>query len=202
MEAIFRETLLTADASPATKVRYTIEGKGSSFTVRAFATGMLSALGHNPTIAIPDLAGEVQFAPDSPEDSSLRLVIQAVSLTVTDDISDQDRREIERRMHEEVLDTDSFPEISYECAKATSAQKIADGFYSVVLNGELVMHGVERIQPVTARLTMKDDGLRAAGEFSVRLSDYDIKPVSAAGGTVKLKDELKLSFDLRARRTG
>lgn len=193
---------MTADAAQATKVRYTIEGEGSSFTVRAFATGMLSALGHNPTIAIPDLAGEVQFAPDSLEDSSLRLVIQAVSLTVTDDISDQDRREIERRMHEEVLDTDSFPEISYECPKATSAQKIADGFYSVVLNGELVMHGVERIQPVTARVTVKDDALRAAGEFSVRLSDYDIKPVSAAGGTVKLKDELKLSFDLRARRAG
>jgi polyisoprenoid-binding protein YceI len=163
---------------------------------------MLSAFGHNPTIAIPDLAGEVQFTPDSLEDSSLQLVIQAVSLTVTDDISDKDRREIEGRMREEVLDTDGFPEISYECPKATSAQKIADGVYSVVLNGKLVMHGVERTQPVTARVTVKDDVLRAAGEFSVRLSDYEIRPVSAAGGTVKLKDELKLSFDLRARRTG
>jgi polyisoprenoid-binding protein YceI len=193
---------LTAAASQATKVRYTIESKGSSFTVRAFVTGMLSAFGHNPTIAIPDLAGEVQFTPDSLEDSSLQLVIQAVSLTVTDDISDKDRREIEGRMREEVLDTDGFPEISYECPKATSAQKIADGVYSVVLNGKLVMHGVERTQPVTARVTVKDDVLRAAGEFSVRLSDYEIRPVSAAGGTVKLKDELKLSFDLRARKTG
>jgi polyisoprenoid-binding protein YceI len=194
--------LLTADASQATKVRYAIEGKSSSFTVRAFATGMLSAFGHNPMIAIRDLAGEVQFAPDSLEDSSLRLVIQAVSLTVMDDISDKDRREIERRMHEEVLETDGFPEISYECPKATSAQKLADGVYSVVLKGELVMHGVERTQPVTARVTVKDDLLRAAGEFSIRLSDYEIRPVSAAGGTVKLRDELKFSFDLRARKTG
>ena len=118
------------------------------------------------------------------------------------DSRDKDRREIERRMHEEVLETDGFPEISYECPKATSAQKLADGVYSVVLKGELVMHGVERTQPVTARVTVKDDLLRAAGEFSIRLSDYEIRPVSAAGGTVKLRDELKFSFDLRARKTG
>ena len=34
----------------------------------------------------------------------------------------------------------------------------------------------------------------------MRQSDYEIKPVSAAGGTVKLKDELKLSFDIVARK--
>jgi hypothetical protein len=42
--------------------------------------------------------------------------------------------------------------------------------------------------------------LRAAGEFSVRQSDYEIRPVSALGGAVKLKDELKLSFDISARK--
>jgi hypothetical protein len=32
------------------------------------------------------------------------------------------------------------------------------------------------------------------------LSDFEIRPVSAAGGTIKLKDELKLSFDIAARK--
>jgi hypothetical protein len=54
----------------ATKVRYLIDAKGGTFTVRAFATGMLSAFGHNPTIAIPDLRGEIQFASDT---ASLRM---------------------------------------------------------------------------------------------------------------------------------
>ncbi len=47
------------------------------------------------------------------------------------------------------------------------------------------------------------DTLWAAGEFSVRQSDceiYEIKPVSDAGGAVKLKDDLKLSFDITARK--
>ena len=58
-----------------------------------------------------------------------------------------------------------------------------------------------RAQPVAARVTMKGETLRAAGDFSVRQSDYEIRPVSAAGGTVKLKDELKLSFDIVARKS-
>ena len=33
----------------------------------------------------------------------------------------------------------------------------------------------------------------------MRQSDYGIKPVSVAGGTLKLKDEIDLSFDIVAR---
>ena len=190
----------TAGTPQATKVRYLIEAKGSTFTVRAFATGMLSAFGHNPTIAIPDLQGEIQFASDTLDDASLRIVIQAASLVVTGDISAKDRQEIERRMHDEVLETDGFPEIIYECPRPSSIQKMGEGLYVVELNGDLALHGVTRSQPVSARVTVKGDVVRSAGEFSLRQSDYEIKPVSAAGGTVKLKDEIKLSFDIFARK--
>lgn len=190
----------TGGTLQARTVRYAIDAKGSKFTVRAIATGMLSAFGHSPTIAIPDLQGEVQWTSSALEDASLRVVIPAASLTVSDDISVKDRQEIERKMHDEVLETDGFEEIVYECPRVASVQKLGEGSYSVVLNGELSLHGVTRNQPVTARVTLNGDMLRAAGDFSVRQSDYEIKPVSAAGGTVKLKDELKLSFDITARR--
>ncbi len=185
--------------TPATMVRYSIDAKGSRFTVRAFAVGMLSAFGHNPTILIPDFRGDVQLS-SSLGDSSLRILIQSHLLTVTDDISNKDREEIERRMHDEVLETESYPEIIYECPRTLSMQKIGEGLYSVALSGELTLHGVTHSQPVQARVTLKGDVLRAAGEFSIRQSDYEIRPVSAAGGTVKLKDELKLSFDISARK--
>ena len=42
--------------------------------------------------------------------------------------------------------------------------------------------------------------LRAFGEFAIRQSDYNIKPVSAIGGGLKVKDEVKFSFDIVARR--
>ena len=110
--------------------------------------------GHNPTIAIPDFEGEVKWTPRSLEDSSLRIVVQALSLTVTDDISKSDRSEIERRMHEEVLETDGFAEIIYECSQVSSVQKMGEGLFAAVLNGDLTLHGVTLNQPISARVTL------------------------------------------------
>jgi polyisoprenoid-binding protein YceI len=180
-------------------VRYLVDGKGSRFTARAFATGLLSAFGHDPTISIPEFEGEARVNLNALGESSLHLVIQAASLTVTGDINDKDRNEINRRMHDEVLESDGYPEITYECSKL-SASQTAEGQYWVALNGELSMHGVTRSQPVSARVMVNGDTLRATGDFSVRQSDYELKPVSAAGGTVKLKDEIKLSFEITARK--
>jgi polyisoprenoid-binding protein YceI len=183
----------------AATVRYVIDAKGGNFTVRAFATGMLSVFGHNPTIVIPDFEGEIFLNPEAVEKSSLRLVIHSASLNDTDDVSEKDRNEINRAMHQDVLESDSFPEIVYECSGLT-ASKTGEDQYWLNLNGELTLHGVTRAQPVPARVRLNGDMLRAVGEFSVRQSDYEIRPVSAVGGTIKLKDELKLSFDITARK--
>jgi polyisoprenoid-binding protein YceI len=176
-----------------------IDARKSTFTVRAFATGLLSALGHSPTIAITDFEGEVSLNPDAIEQSSLRMVIHSASLTMVDDIREKDRKEINRTMHHEVLEDDSFSEIVYECSRV-SASRIAEGQYLASLNGELTLHGVTRDQPMSARVWLNGDMLRATGDFSVRQSDYEIRPVSAVGGTIKLKDELKLTFDISARK--
>ena len=180
-------------------VRYDVDSKGSTFIVRAFTTGLLAAFGHNPTIAIPGIEGEIVLNPDAIDESSLRMVVDASSLAATDDISAKDRDEINRRMHAEVLESDSFPQIVYETSRV-SASKTAEGQYWAAITGELAMHGVTKTQPISARLSVNGTALRATGEFSVRQSDYEIRPVSAVGGTVRLKDELKLSFDITARK--
>jgi len=180
-------------------VRYDVDSKGSTFIVRAFTTGLLAAFGHNPTIAIPGIEGEIVLNPDAIDGSSLRMVVDASSLAATDDISAKDRDEINRRMHAEVLESDSFPQIVYETSRV-SASKTAEGQYWAAITGELAMHGVTKTQPISARLSVNGTALRATGEFSVRQSDYEIRPVSAVGGTVRLKDELKLSFDITARK--
>ena len=137
--------------------------------------------------------------PDNPEQASLKVVIQAASLSVKDDISDKDRREIERTMQQEILETSSYPEIVYECS-SVAASKTAEGQYSVTLNGELTMHGVTRPQTVPARVVMNGDSLRAFGTFSLLQTDYDLKLASVAGGALKVKDELKFSFNILARK--
>jgi polyisoprenoid-binding protein YceI len=179
--------------------RYVIDGRASRFTVRAFATGLLAKMGHNPTVGIRDLSGEMTFNPDKLEAGSFRIVIKSASLNVQDDISGKDLREMERLMNQEVLETEKFPEILYE-ASAISVVKMADMLYSATLNGNLTMHGVTRSQPIVTRVASLGSMLRASGDFSLNQTDYNIKLVSVAGGALKLKDELSFSFEIVARR--
>jgi polyisoprenoid-binding protein YceI len=75
-------------------------------------------------------------------------------------------------MCEEVLETDRFPEISYECSKI-SANGSGDRYW-LASNGELTLPGVTKPLPVSARAVIAGNTVRATGEFSVRQSEFGI----------------------------
>lgn len=189
----------TADAQPAAGERYVINPMISRFTVKAFATGLLSAFGHSPNILIREVSGEAHYDAAAIENSSLHLVVQADSLSVADNVSDKDRREIESQMREQVLEVGKFPKIVYD-APHVALKTPGDSQGDVVLLGQLSLHGVTRAQKVPARITVTGDLLRAFGEFSLRQTDYNIRPISAAAGGLKVKDEVKFTFDIVARK--
>jgi polyisoprenoid-binding protein YceI len=191
--------IAAGEANKAATYRFVIDTRTSRFTVRAFATGMLSAMGHSPTIGIRDFSGEMTFDPEQIKASDFQLSIKSSSLSVQDDISDKDRREMERLMNEQVLEVSQFPLIRYE-APGISVTKMGDTLFSAKLDGRLTFHGVSRNESVTARVALTGLMFRASGEFSLSQSNYGIKPVSVAGGALKLKDELKFSFEIVARR--
>jgi polyisoprenoid-binding protein YceI len=186
------------ETTKATLVTYVVKARASRFTVQAFATGLLSAAGHNPTIGVRNLNGDVNFSSEALQGNGFRLNIKANSLSVQDDISDKDRREIERIMNEQVLETAKYPEIVYE-APMLSITRMGESLYTAILDGSLTLHGVTGRQPVTARVAVFGTMLRAAGDFTLKQTDCEIKPISVAGGAIKLKDELKFSFEMVAR---
>jgi polyisoprenoid-binding protein YceI len=187
---------LTEDAT----VHHIIDAKESTFVLQVFASGLLSAFAHSPKIAIRNFDGSVDFAAGATPLASaqMRLRIQAESLEVTDDISAKDREEIHRRMRQEVLETESFPEIVYVCSKVTGSG--GGDRYWVALKGELTLRGITRLVPVSARVTLNGTALRATGEFTLRQGDFQIPPITAAAGTIRVKDEVKCTFDILARR--
>lgn len=188
-----------AEISPAgTGARFAIDARRSRFIVQAFATGLLSAVGHNPTIGIRTLSGEVDFDPDEPETAGLRLTIQAASIEVLDDIRDRDRSEIERITKADVLEVARHPQITYQSSNV-AVSKLGDALYSATVNGKLSFHGVTRDQTIVARIMDSGEVLRASGDFTLKQSDFQIKPVTVAGGALKLKDELKFTFEIIAR---
>lgn len=181
-------------------VRYLIDARGSSFGLKASSTGLLSAFGHDPRIAIRDFWGDVEFNPADPslERARVLLHIRSDSLEVTEEVNEKDRGEIQRRMLDEVLECPRYPEIFYECSRVTGSGN--GQRYWLVLNGELTLKGVTRMLAVDVRVLMNDSNLRASGEFSIKPSDFGIPPVTAVGGTIRLKDELKCMFDIVARK--
>jgi polyisoprenoid-binding protein YceI len=186
-------------SSNATTIRYGIDSGVSRLTVRAFASGFLSGFGHNPVISARDLTGTTDLMDGTLDQAIVRASVKADSLSVENDISDKDRREMQRAMNQEVLEAGKFPDISYECSRV-SGNVMGEGQFAFVLEGELTLHGVTRSQAISGRAFLTGDLLRASGEFAVRLSEYKIAPVSAVGGGLKLKDELKISFDVVARK--
>ena len=69
------------DATVSAPAVYVLDPGVSRFTARAFATGLLASLGHNPSFAIRQFAGEAKFSPETPEQTSVRIVVQSSSLS-------------------------------------------------------------------------------------------------------------------------
>jgi polyisoprenoid-binding protein YceI len=179
-------------------VRYVIDPSVSRFTVQAFATGLLSTFGHNPTIAISDWHGEIQFVPESYEKAFVRLTVRTGAMQVLDEIKEKDRKTLEQTMYGEVLEVDRYPEAVFE-GKQISVQRLGTDLWLARATGDLSFHGVTQTHSFEARVTPMAAMMRISGEFSLRQSDYRIKPVSFAAGTLRLKDELKFNFELVAR---
>src|ERR1700732_858401 len=183
----------------ASAVHYTIDPTSSRFTVRSFAAGLLSGLGHNPVIAFRDFSGEVNFVSGDITKSSVGITIKAASFEVQNDVSEKDRREMIRTMNDQVLEVGRFSDIAFE-SRQVSGMQLGESLYVLKIEGDLFLHGFTRPQAVSANVAPADDKLRAYGEFSIKQSDFKIQVFSVTGGALKVKDELKLTFDITAQK--
>jgi polyisoprenoid-binding protein YceI len=181
-------------------VRYRLVPAQSTFTVQAFAEGLLSAFGHDPVLAIKDFSGEVQFVPGSFEAASVKMTVKADSIVLSTEVKEKDRIEMEQTMREQVLEIAKYPEIVFVSSNI-SVTKLAEGRYRARVIGDLTFHGAtQKNLWITPEVTVSGESLSAKGMFSLKQTDFGIKPFSAAAGTIKLKNELKFSFDIAAEK--
>lgn len=179
---------------------YRLSAADSKFTAQAFAEGLFSAFGHDPIIGIKDFSGDATFVSPTFENASLELRINSASLSVIDKVKPKDRDELERTMRNDVLEVSKFPDIVFRSTNVTLS-RIVEGRYRVRVIGDLTLHGVTQANLwISGEVLVTDGELRAKGEFPIRQTDYKIKPVSVAGGTLKVKNEVKCTFDIVACR--
>jgi len=178
-------------------MRYRIDAGRGSFTAQAFAEGMLSFMGHNPTFAIQRYGGEIQLDASNSQVESMLLIAQSDTLSLLDKVGAKDAAEIENMMRQEVLEISKHPEIVF-VSRDVSMTQIDGEKYAVQINGFLSLHGETRGQKIEAEAEISGKTIRAFGEFKLKQSDFNIKQVKALGGTLKVKDEVEIFFDITA----
>jgi len=166
-----------------------IDTERSTITVRVSKAGVFSPFaGDNHEVSAPIASGTLN---DS-SNASIVLKIDARKLKVLDPKLAPDKRaEVQQTMHsDKVLDSTRFPNIEF-----VSTNIRPDGQDKWVVLGNLTLHG--ETHPVTGKVEKKDR--RYVGETTFKQHEFGITPVSVAGGTVKVKDEVKIEFDVVAK---
>ncbi len=182
----------------------------SSFWVFVGKAGLFSVLAHDHNIGIRNFTGKVTI-PNDPDgvkgpggkvtDSGLEMKIDTRSLTLLDDkISDGDRAKITRSMHEVVLESARYPEAAFRSAGVTGVDGRGDGRFNLQLSGDLTLHGVTRRITIPVSLQLTSGQLKASGKYTLRQSDFGIQPYSTAGGTIRVRNDVVVSFEIVARQ--
>lgn len=165
----------------------------SRFEVTSEAGGFLATLSHQHRIVAGSLQAELDYRPGDPSADRIVVVVPVDSLEVrTVDASPAQLHAIRGHMLKDVLRAGRYPEIRFA---SRSVEPVAGGLR---VTGSLTLEDSTRTVTVVARLESRGDTLVARGTLPFRQTDFGIEPYSFGFGAVKVKDELRLDFEVRA----
>lgn len=162
-----------------------IDTAKSVMTIRVYKTGLLSTFGHDHEITAPIASGTVDAAAHRVE-----LRVHTAALRVQDpNTAAKDREQVQMTMQSsQVLDAAQFPEIAFRASAAQPADP-----QSWTVQGDLTLHG--QTHPVT--VAVREEGGHYVGAAQFRQTEFGMMPVKVAGGTVKVKDQIRVEFDIQ-----
>jgi YceI-like protein len=169
----------------------------SRLELYTYKEGMLSRVAHD--LCLRAEGATLSFA----EGGALEVAVEVASLRVQGQVkrghvkalSAKDHAEIEKNMQSSaVLDAKRFAQATYRGTCTLEGARVK-------VTGELEVRGQRR--PLALEGTWRRDGdeALASGEVRFRQSEWGIKPYSALMGAIKVKDELRVSWSLRLRRS-
>ena len=181
------------------KAAYSIDHAKSKLEINVYKAGLFKAFGHDHLVSASEISGRVDFDARKIENSSVSMKVVANSLSVIDPgESEKNRSEIQTTMKSsQVLDVAKFPEITFLSTSVSVAKTTPEG-WELTVAGKLNLHGVEIAVSLPLQFHVEGDQLVAAGEVFLLQTEYRITPVSVAGGSVKVKDKLRIGFTIVA----
>lgn len=163
----------------------------SRLDVKTGKAGLFGFAGHEHLIRARGFAGRVIYYPGAPAASRVDLTVRTDSLEVLTPPDTEEIRKVTEAMRAEILKVEQYPTISF----TSKALAPADSGFHIV--AELTLVGQTRDVPVDARVAIAPDTLRAWASFTVKQTDFGIRPFRGGpAGTVRVAD--RVTFDIEA----
>ena len=179
---------------------YQVDAAKSQVTIAVGKSGVFGFAGHTHEVSGPIESGSLNIDPDDLSRSHVSIVIATSSLKVSGvDEPPEDRPKVQEAMEsDKVLGVARYPRITFE-GTSTAANRAAAPAFDVVVDGRLTIRDVTRPVSVPVHVELADRSLTASGRFSVKQTEFGIKPISV-GGAVTVKDRLDIAFTIAAHR--
>jgi polyisoprenoid-binding protein YceI len=185
----------TAAQTPASDTVVYRLASASRFEVQTGKAGAFAFAGHSHVVRARTFTGSVRYNSRDPSASRFEITIATADLEVLTPSDPDEIRQVTEAMRTEVLHVDAYPEIRFTVTRVDFTPTVA------TLDGQLTLVGQTRPVRVTATIQVRPDTLRARGSFTVKQTDFGIKPYSGGpGGTVKVADRVTFNFDVVAVR--
>jgi len=183
---------------------FVVSERRSSVLVHVGKSGLLSLAGHRHEVAAP-VTGLISVNPGNLGASSVELAFATARFHVRPEGEPEgDAPKVEEVMRgPRVLDSARFGEIRFR-SRTVSGRAVggAGGVdeYEVLVTGDLTVHGFTREVVVPMRVVLEGDTLTAKGRATIRHDQFGLTPVTAAGGTVRVRNEIEIGFEIVAER--
>jgi len=163
------------------------------FQIHVGTAGLFGAFAHNHVIRAETISGCAKLDSQDLTKSSISLDFPASAIRVIDpNDSTKDRAEVQQTMETEVLQIMKFAKVTFESTKVERA-----GSDRFLVHGNLTIRGNTQPVVIPVTLTRGTDGtIQVAGEYKFKQTTFGIKPIQLAAGTIKVKDELQIEFEL------
>ena len=192
--------VLAAPPLSAEPRTYVVDAGASSVRIHVGKSGAFSFAGHKHEVVAPVLSGEVAADPADLRASRVSLTFEAGALKVLPEGEPAgDPPKVEEAMRgPKVLDAARFPSITFKTERV-SGRESGSGVYDLELAGEIALHGVTRPITLPVHVEVSGDTLTASGKAVLRHDQFGMQPVSVAGGSVKVKNEIEVEYRIVAR---
>ena len=165
------------------------------FEVLTAKAGLLGFAGHTHVIRATGFSGHIVWYPNQPAASRVSVSVATDSLEVMTPPDTAEIRKVTAAMREDVLDVAHFPDITLV---SRAVERAGD---TLRLNASLTIKGKTRDIPLTVRVSIGPDTLRASTTFAVKQSDFGIRPYRGGpAGTVRVADRVTFTIEAVALR--